>query len=89
VTNTSPCWYGDIVPGSTLMYGSNFWSPTLRPRATRRRPIEAAAMPLPSDETTPPVMNTYRVSGTIWVSRVRIGHPGPGRVPAPEHREGR
>jgi len=26
VTNTSPCWYGDMVPGSTLMYGSNFCS---------------------------------------------------------------
>jgi len=23
VTNTSPCWYGLIVPGSTLIYGSN------------------------------------------------------------------
>src|SRR3954453_19045026 len=32
-------------------------------------------MPLPSDDTTPPVMNTYRVSGTICVSRLRIGHP--------------
>jgi hypothetical protein len=28
VTNTSPCWYGLIVPGSTLMYGSNFCSAT-------------------------------------------------------------
>ena len=39
------------------MYGSNFCSATFSPRATSRRPIEAAAMPLPSDETTPPVTN--------------------------------
>jgi hypothetical protein len=44
------------------MYGSNFWSWTDRPRATRSRPIEAAAMPLPSEETTPPVMKMKRVS---------------------------
>src|SRR5215813_9256525 len=59
VTNTSPCWNGLIVPGSTLMYGSNFWTWTLRPRAFRRRPSEAAVMPLPRDETTPPVTKTY------------------------------
>jgi hypothetical protein len=39
-----------MVPGSTLMYGSNFWRPTERPRATRRRPIEAEAMPFPRDD---------------------------------------
>src|SRR5674536_99495 len=44
-----------MVPGSTLMYGSNFWLATLRPRALSRRPTEAAVMPLPSPETTPPV----------------------------------
>jgi hypothetical protein len=33
----------------------------LRPRATSRRPIDAAAMPLPSDETTPPVTKMKRV----------------------------
>src|SRR5690242_18867853 len=44
------------------MYGSNFCSWTSSPRATRSRPIEAAAMPLPSDETTPPVMKMKRVS---------------------------
>src|SRR5258708_38673890 len=51
-----------MVPGSTLMYGSNFWSCTSSPRATSRRPIDAAAMPLPRDETTPPVMKMKRVS---------------------------
>src|SRR5215213_2417707 len=63
VTKTSPCWNGDIVPGSTLMYGSNFWRATVRPRETRRRPIEAAAIPLPSEETTPPVTKMKRVRG--------------------------
>ena len=43
------------------MYGSNFCSATVRPRATSRRPIEAAAMPLPSEETTPPVTKMKRV----------------------------
>src|SRR5690349_6888494 len=45
------------------MYGSNFWRATLRPRETRSRPIDAAAMPLPRDETTPPVTKMKRVRG--------------------------
>src|SRR3982751_1246796 len=59
VTKTSPCWNGLIVPGSTLRYGSNFWSCTRRPRAFSNRPSEAATMPFPSAETTPPVTKTY------------------------------
>src|SRR3954469_15917852 len=59
VTNTSPCWNGLIVPGSTFRYGSNFWSCTRRPRAFNRRPSEAATIPFPSAETTPPVTKTY------------------------------
>src|ERR671924_360123 len=55
VTNTSPCWNGLIVPGSTFRYGSNFCTWTLRPRALRSRPSEAATMPFPRPETTPPV----------------------------------
>jgi hypothetical protein len=43
------------------MYGSNFWIVTRIPRATSRRPMEAAAMPFPSDETTPPVTKMKRV----------------------------
>ena len=46
---------GDIVPGSTFRYGSNFMIDTDRPRSTSRRPNDAAAIPLPSEETTPPV----------------------------------
>src|SRR2546421_6711566 len=59
VTKTSPCWNGLIVPGSTFRYGSNFCSWTRSPRALRRRPSEAATMPLPRAETTPPVTKTY------------------------------
>src|ERR1700679_1684880 len=43
------------------MYGSNFCSPTVCPRATSSRPSEADAIPLPSEETTPPVTKTNRV----------------------------
>src|SRR5262249_1279637 len=59
VTKTSPCWNGLIVPGSTLMYGSNFWTWILSPRALRSAPSDAAVMPFPSDETTPPATKTY------------------------------
>ena len=51
-----------MVPGSTLMYGSNFCSWTRKPRLTSNRPIEAAAIPLPSEETTPPVTKMNLVS---------------------------
>src|SRR5271155_819643 len=37
---------------------------TLRPRASRIAPSEADAIPLPSEETTPPVTKTNRVIGT-------------------------
>src|SRR4051794_12738413 len=44
-----------MVPGSTFRYGSNFWHVTFSPRLSSRQPMDAAAMPLPRDETTPPV----------------------------------
>src|SRR6266852_122053 len=44
------------------MYGSNFCIVTLRPRSTSRRPSEAAAMPFPREETTPPVTKMYLVA---------------------------
>src|ERR1700730_2849959 len=59
VTYTSPCWYGLIVPGSTFRYGSHFWRVTRRPRLSSRQPIDAAATPLPREETTPPVTKIY------------------------------
>src|SRR3990170_6335554 len=51
-----------IVPGSTLMYGSSFIIVTRRPRASRMAASEAAAMPLPSEDTTPPVT---KMSGVV------------------------
>ncbi len=50
-----------MVPGSTLMYGSSFIRVTEKPRASRMAPTEAAATPLPSEETTPPVTKMYLV----------------------------
>src|SRR6266516_148672 len=71
VTKTSPCWNGLIVPGSTFRYGSNFCSWTRRPRAFSSRPSDAATIPLPSAETTPPVMKTY-----FGAARVLTGFQG-------------
>src|ERR1700726_4049275 len=48
-----------MVPGSTLRYGSHFCRVTLKPRLSRRQPIEEAATPFPSEETTPPVTKMY------------------------------
>src|ERR1700694_4362876 len=48
-----------MVPGSTLRYGSSFWRETERWRAFRMFPIDAAVMPFPNEETTPPVTKTY------------------------------
>src|SRR5215467_6912707 len=74
VTNTSPCWNGLIVPGSTFRYGSHFWRVTLKPRLSRRQPIEEAATPLPSEETTPPVTN-------IYFGAIRVARPATRAVP--------
>src|ERR1041384_5634624 len=46
-----------MVPGPTLRYGSNFLIVTRSPLCFNKRPIDAAAIPLPSEEITPPVMN--------------------------------
>ena len=48
-----------MVPGSTLRYGSNFWFLTRRPHCFSSRPRDAAQMPLPSPDTTPPVTKMY------------------------------
>src|SRR2546423_9029516 len=89
VTNTSPCWNGLIVPGSTLMYGSNFCAWTLRPRAFSSRPSEAAVIPLPSDETTPPVTKTYfggRAATSAPPDASRSSRLPPERVELSKHR---
>ncbi len=48
-----------MVPGSTLMYGSSFIMATFRPRASSSMPRLAESTPLPMEDTTPPVVNTY------------------------------
>ena len=80
VTKTSPCWKGESVPGSTLMYGSNFWIVTRSPRSTRSRPSEAAAIPLPREETTPPVTKMYLVGRRVRFASSGVRSPGPRRV---------
>src|SRR5207253_10567706 len=67
VTNTSPCWNGLIVPGSTLMYGSSLMLVTRILRDSRIAARDAAAMPFPREETTPPVTKTYLA---IYLARV-------------------
>src|ERR1700732_3114709 len=57
-----------MVPGSTLRYGSHFCRVTLNPRLSRRQPIEEAATPFPSEETTPPVTKIY--FGAIHAARI-------------------
>ena len=59
------------------MYGSNFCTWTFSPRAFSSRPSDAAVIPLPSDETTPPVTKTYFV-----VTRSRVAQ----RVELAQHR---
>ena len=44
------------------MYGSSFKSDTETPRLLSSRPIDATVMPLPTDETTPPLTKMYRVT---------------------------
>jgi hypothetical protein len=65
VTKTSPCWYGFIVPASTLMYGSSFWIDTETPRLFSSRPSEAAVIPFPSELTTPPVKKMNLAMGML------------------------
>src|SRR5918997_4396437 len=58
-----------MVPGSTLIYGSNFCIVTVRPRSTSSRPNDAAAMPFPNEDTTPPVTKMYLVEFGLEVIR--------------------
>src|ERR1039458_6517807 len=64
-----------MVPGSTLREGSNFIRLILMPRASSRQPMEAAARPLPSEDTTPPVTKMYfaDISASAYLV-VLIGH---------------
>src|SRR5512132_3866841 len=60
------------------MYGSNFCIVTVRPRSTRSRPSDAAAMPFPREETTPPVTKMYLVAlGELVMNRLWRSGPCP------------
>ena len=54
-----------MVPGSTLIYGSTLINDTESPLDSKRAPMEAAAMPFPREETTPPVIKIYLVFAII------------------------
>src|SRR3974390_902968 len=53
------------------MYGSSFTCVTRRPRASSSAPTDAQASPLPIEETTPPVTNTYLVGLRLIVGPSR------------------
>src|SRR4051794_23505267 len=56
---------------------------TLSPRASRMAPKEAAAMPFPNEETTPPVTQINRViAGTVAVRWERRALHRAGRAAA-------
>lgn len=61
-----------------MIYGSSFWRVMVNPLLSRSAPIDAEAIPLPSDETTPPVtkMNLvlicFLVSAIILKTEFRI-----------------
>ena len=51
-----------MVPGSTFMYGSSFITETLKFLDSRIEPRDAATIPFPREDTTPPVINMYFVT---------------------------
>src|SRR5690606_5915986 len=51
------------------------------PRSTSSRPIDAAAIPFPSEETTPPGTKMYLVGADV--ASVIESHPGAVEVPFP------
>src|SRR5580704_17450474 len=56
---------------------------TEKPRDCSRAPSDAAAIPLPREETTPPVMKTYRVMDDRYTEPTRVGgraHIGTSRM---------
>src|ERR671916_25562 len=55
---------------------------TLCPRACNSAPREAAAMPLPREETTPPVMKTNRAMGPPHTPAAPGGLPARGATAA-------
>src|ERR1700737_5501770 len=79
-----------IVPGSTLRYGSSFCRETVRWPPFRMFPMDAAVIPLPSEETTPPVTKTYFDIDDLQGGFSNLTGSGPavniGAPPAPSAR---
>src|SRR5580698_4381836 len=72
-----------MVPGSTFRYGSNFCRVTLRPRLSSKQPMLAAAIPFPSEETTPPVTKMYlAILISHHTKQLRYFFPILGRIDA-------
>ena len=69
------------MPGSTLIYGSNFCIVTRSPRILRRRPRDEAVRPLPSELATPPVTKTCfgTTCSRLCAERSRLGPKTPRR----------
>src|SRR5581483_3373031 len=75
-----------MVPGSTLMYGSSFSRHTETPRPRSSRPSDATVIPLPTDDTTPPLTKMYLVTlaSLRGCARSRLAHKAtPALLPAP------
>src|SRR3990170_7559307 len=69
------------------MYGSSLSIVIRNPLASRRAPMEAAASPLPREETTPPVTKMY-FGFTVFSGRISSSppHGGPRGCPRPPSR---
>jgi len=59
-----PC--GEVVALTGLDSDKTLVMVTFKPRASSSAARAAAEMPLPSDETTPPVTNMKRVMAYVW-----------------------
>ena len=58
------------------MYGSSFRRVTLIPRDSSSAAIDAAAIPLPKEDTTPPVTNTNFVMAAPETGSISTAGPG-------------
>src|SRR3989344_955933 len=76
VTKTSPCSVGFIVPASTLRYGSIFTQVVLYPLDFKILAVEAAAIPLPMPDITPPITKINLGLGIKYLTYFRITPTG-------------
>src|SRR5450759_3465434 len=70
-----------MVPGSTLIEWSSWSIVTFSPRDSRMAASEAAAMPFPREETTPPVIKMYLVM-RVPGQKFFVGHDDTVKRPA-------